>query len=471
MTAVTLYPDQTELVARVSETMRRSKSVLMQSATGSGKTRMAANMIDRTRIKGNRCGFLVPRKSLLAQTHETLNEFSIPHGVVAAGWRPPPFERVKLISAPTLSRRLDTAPTLDIVFIDECHFGGADLDRIIQHYKSAGSWVIGLSATPMKTNGQGMGEWYDQMVCGPQIGWYIENKRLSEFRLFAPDTPDLSALRVTGGQYVANDVDSYMMSDERGKVLVGSAAKHYANNAMGLRNVSFCTSVKHAKMTAQIFNDAGIPSAAVSGESDPDYLKRVIRAFAKGEILNVCNAQLWGFGFDLAQASGVDVTIESMSDLCPSKSLPWQAQKWGRVLRMKDKPAMIFDHAGNALEHGMPDQDREWSLEAAKKRGAGGEKTEPTRQCGECYFVMRPCPTCPNCGHVFPIMGRQIEEVEGELIEVSETAPRMKKPQIVAIIAKEKGLKGLLEYAKEEEYKDPLAWAKRQLKVRRLPIK
>lgn len=470
MTHISLYPDQSDLVARVQKAMPRYKSILLQSATGSGKTRIALHMMDRIRLKGNRCGFVVPRRELLRQTIESAVGFGLPYGVLAAGHKPSPFTPIQLMTAGTLARRLDKAPKLSVVFIDEAHFGGAELSRIIQHYKATGAWVIGLSATPMKTNGQGMGEWYDVMIEGPSIRWLMDNERLSDYRLFAPDTPDLSSLKVTNGDYVQKDVDGYMMSDERGKVLVGNAAKHYREHAYGKLNVSFCTSIKAAEMTAQMFRDKGIPSAAVSGKTEPDELKRVIKAFARREILNITNAQLLAFGFDLSQASGIDVTIESMSDLSPTKSLPWQMQKNGRVLRMKDDPALIFDHVGNAMEHGLPDGDREWTLESRDKRKRGDvEKTEPTRQCSECFFVHRPSPTCPNCGYVYPVMSREIDEVDGELVEVTEIAPKRNVKQEVGIIARKEGLRGLIDYANENGYSR--GWAIKQMQVRGLPIR
>lgn len=466
MTHVTLYDDQSDLVGRVGAAMGRHKNVLMQLATGGGKTRIAAHMIDRTRRKGNRAGFIVPRRELLRQTAETMTALDIPHGFVAAGYPSNGFAKVHLMTSGTLARRLDTAPKLDVVFFDECHFGGAELDRIIRHYQSQGAWCIGLSATPMKTSGQGMGDWYDVMVEGPSVRWLMDNGRLSDYRLFAPDKPDLSALRVSGGDYVQKDVDGYMMSDERGKVLVGNAARHYKTHAHGKLNISFCTSIKHAQMTAAMFNEAGIPSAAVSGDMDDAELRRIIRAFARREILNITNAQLLAFGFDLSQASGLDVTIESMSDLAPTKSLPWQLQKNGRVLRMKDEPAFIFDHVSNVEEHGLPDSDREWTLEARDKKKRGEvEKTEPVRMCTECYFVHRPSPCCPNCGFEYPVMGRTIEEVDGELVEVTDT-PRMKPKQEVGMIARTEGLAGLIAYGREKGYSP--AWARKQAQIRGL---
>jgi superfamily II DNA or RNA helicase len=467
--SVSLYPDQSALVDNISREMRDHKSVLVQAATGFGKTRIAAHIIDRAVRKGSAVGFLAPRRELIRQTSHSLKSFGLEHGFVCSGHRPSPFSKIQVMSTGTLARRLDVAPKLKILAVDECHFGGSELDRIIRHYQGLGTWIIGLSATPMKVSGQGMGEWYDSMVSGPSIRWLMDNKRLSEYRAFAPDVPDLSSVPKSNGDYVQKHVNDYMMSDERGKVLVGNAAKHYKDHAYGKLNISFCTSVKAAQMSAQMFNDQGIPSAAVHGGMDDAELAKIIKAFARRELLNITNAQLLCFGFDLAQASGIDVTIESMSDLAPTKSLPWQLQKWGRVLRMKQDPALIFDHSGNTQEHGLPDSDREWNLEAKEKRKrSDAEKTEPTRQCTQCYMVHRPTPECPGCGFVYPIMSRTIQEVDGELQEVTSTQKKMKKPQEVGFIARSEGLKGLIEYGKDQGYKNPTVWATKQMKVRKL---
>jgi superfamily II DNA or RNA helicase len=359
---------------------------------------------------------------------------------------------------------LDDAPKLDVLFVDEAHFGGAELDRVIRHYQAQGSWVIGLSATPMKTSGQGMGDWYDTMVQGPSIRWLMDNGRLSGYRLFAPDVPDLSGIKTVAGDYAKGQLADYMEHD---RVLIGNAARHYAKHAMGRLDVVFCTSIKHAEITCQVFKDAGIAASYVHGKLDDAEIAKRVKAFARREILALCSVDLLTFGFDLSQAAGMDVTVECLSDLRPTKSLPLQLQKWGRALRMKSQPAMIFDHAGNSRPdmHGLPDSEREWTLEGKKKRNGCDERTEPTRQCPECYFVHRPTPLCPNCGFQYPVMAREVEEVEGELREVTDCAT-MKPKQEIGMIARTEGLRGLMEYGKQRGYKP--TWAYHQMKVRGL---
>lgn len=457
------FPDQIDLINGVRSEMRRHKSILMQAATGSGKTIMAAYMIDQARKKGSRAGFMVPRRELLRQTAKTMDKYGIPYGVVSAGYKPSPFANVQLITSGTIARRLDKAPVLNVLFVDETHYGGAEVERIVRHYQAQGAWVIGLSATPWKLSGKGLGEWYDCMVEGPSIRWLVDNGRLSDYRLFAPSHPDLSGIKTVAGDYAKGELTQRM---EDNRVLIGNAARHYKQHAGGKLNIAYCTSINHAEITAQTFRDNGVPAAHVSGKMDDAELARRIKAFARREILTLCNADLLTFGFDLSAASGMDVTIEAMSDLRPTKSLALQMQKWGRVLRMKDEPALIFDHAGNSAPdmHGLPDSDREWTLQGRQKRGGDGEKTEPTRQCHECYFVHRPTPTCPNCGFEYPVMARTIDEVEGELEEVTDRAMPVK--QEIGMVARTDGLKGLVEYGRAKGYKP--AWAYKQAKIRGL---
>lgn len=419
MKEITPFPDQFDLINGVRNSMRRYKSVLMQSATGTGKTVMASYMMQQAHGKGSRCIFVVPRRELLRQTAKTLDGYRIPYGCIAAGYTDNPFARIRLATSGTLARRLDTIAPPNILFVDECHFGGGDIDRIIKWAKDGGAWVIGLSATPWKLSGKGLGDWFDDMVQGPQIKWLIDNKRLSDYRLFAPNRPDLSKIKTTAGDYNKGQLDDMMTAD---RVLIGNAVKHYREHAMGRLNVAFGTSVKHAEIIAQSFRDAGIPAAHVSGAMDDDEIARRVKAFARRELLVLANCSLLTFGFDLAAAASVDVTVESMSDLSPTQSLSLQMQKNGRVLRMKDYPALIFDHSGNVDRHGLPDADRQWNLAGRDKKKGNSERTEPTRQCECCYFVDRPKPVCANCGHVFPVKAREIEQIEGELIEVDRNA-------------------------------------------------
>lgn len=447
---ITLYDDQTDLVTRVRKATARHKAVLMQSATGSGKTRMALDMIAGAHAKGSSCIFAVPRKELLAQTIQTIEEYGIPFGVISPDHAPNPFAKIQIAMTPTLARRLDKVKPPKLLFIDECHYGGAELERTIDWSRASGGWRIGLSATPYKTNGRGMGDWYDHMEEGLPVADLMERGRLSKYRYFAPSAPDLSGVASRGGEYVQSQLQGFM---EEQTAIIGDAVKTYRETAWGKLCVVFATSRKHAEIIRAAYVEAGIAAQVIDGTMNKDQRKAVIQGFARRQFTVLINVQLLTFGFDLAAAADMDVTIEAMSDLCPRKSMPMQMQVWGRVLRMKPFPAIINDHANNWRENGFPDDARQWSLEGTAKRAASGEKTVPAKQCpigdGGCGFVHRPGPPCcPSCGFRYPVMSRMVDEVDGHLIEVSPEALRLAAKQERQVQGRAETLADLVELAK-----------------------
>lgn len=459
---IELYPDQQEVMARLRAQMHKKRSILLQSPTGSGKTAMATWMISTARSRQNKVIFCVPRRELLKQTSYAFNDYGVQHGFIAAGYEFNPYSSVYVGMVDTMARRLEKLPNdIKLLVVDEAHFGQSSLDAIISHYKKRGAWIIGLSATPWKLSGQGLGCWYDALVEGQSVRWLIDNNRLSDYKLYAPDAPDLSGLKTTAGDYAKGELADFMEQD---RVLIGRAVNHYRDHAFGRLNIAYCASIKHSQITAQSFRDAGIPAAHVDGTTPDDELKQIVRAFARREILVLCNCELLTFGFDLSMASGIDVTIEAMSDLRPTKSLALQLQKWGRVLRRKDYPALIFDHANNWREHGMPCSDRAWSLEDRKQNKRGGEKAPATKQCDNCFHIHAPAPKCPECGNEYEIKGREIEEVDGTLVEVDKNSVA-EKPFKEAL-GELRTLDELIEYGKKRKMRYPARWAAKVMAAR-----
>ncbi len=439
------------------------RAILVQAGTGFGKSRCATAQIQASQRKGKKSLFVVPRIQLIDQMSKIFREFDIDHSFIAAGMSFNPFSQTHICTVGSLVNRLDRVKP-DVVFIDETHSGLTMLDKIIKHYKSKGAIIIGLSATPWKLSGKGLDTWYDTMVCGPSIKWLIDNKYLSEYRLFAPSMPDLSGIKMVGGDYAKGQLADYMEHDN---VLIGDAVKHYKAHAMGKLNIAFCTSRKHSNMTADAFNASGVRSAAIDGETPMLERRRIIQAFARREILCLTSVDLLHTGFDLSTAANMDVTVESMSDLRPTQSLSLQSQKWGRVLRRKDYPALIFDHAGSAIRHGLPDDDREWTLKGRESRKSGdSERSIPVRQCGKCYFAHRPAPVCPNCGNIYEIQSRDIEEIEGELKEIDRNDVLVQKKKKRMEVGQARTIDDLKRIAEDRGYAK--GWVFKMAKIRGL---
>ena len=168
-----LRPYQTEMVSRTREKLRTNKAVLLQAPTGAGKTAIGANMVDSAVKKNNTCFFIVHRQELIEQTMEAFTKQEIPFGVVAAGYYPSPYQPVQICSIGTLKNRIDKLPIRPKVILwDECHHVAAGgWAKVFHGYSEAQH--IGLSATPERLDGQGLGEWFDAMVVGPSIRWLI----------------------------------------------------------------------------------------------------------------------------------------------------------------------------------------------------------------------------------------------------------------------------------------------------------
>lgn len=370
--------------------------------------------------KNKRVLFSVPRRDLLAQTSETFKKYGIHHSFIAAGRDYNPFSKVFIGMVDTMANRLDKLPKVSLAIFDETHFGAGSLSAVINKYKSGTGWVIGPSATPWKLNGQGLGIYYDSMVMGKSIKWLIANKRLSDYKYFyGKKRADFHALQKKSDA----EIDEFMSAKRE---IIGDAVSDYKLRCLGKLHIVRCTSIKHSEISAQAFRDAGISAMHVDGKTADDEKIKIFKAFARREIKVLTFAQLLNFGFDLSQATQMDVCIESASDLKPSKSLAAQMQFWGRALRYKPFPAIFNDHVNNWYEHGLPCSDREWTLESLKKK-AGGDKVPPTRQCYSCFFVHSPAPSCPECGMVYEITPRLTKEVQGDLVEIDKNAVKLKR--------------------------------------------
>lgn len=404
-----LYPDQQQVLDELrGEFKKGKKSVLLVAPTGFGKTVVSSEIMEGAASKRTIVFFLVHRRELIRNTSKTLTANGIPHSFIASGFEYDPRASIFICSVGTLVSRLGKVPEPGLILTDECHHAASSTyTKILEYYPNAKS--IGLTATPWRSDGIGLGHWYQSMVEAPDLGWLIENDRLSKYKIFAPPAPDLTGVKSIDGDYVKGALAKAMDKPK----ITGDAISHYQELCPGKRAVVFCVSIEHSKNVARQFQEAGIPAAHIDGTMD-DERDAIFEAFERGDILVLCNVDL--------VSEGVDVpAIEAVILLRPTKSLTHYLQSIGRALRLADGKlfAIILDHAGNSLVHGMPCDLREWTLEDREKKTKGTSKSEVSVvQCPECWHVYRPAQKCPQCGHAAPVQARVVEQVEGKLEEV-----------------------------------------------------
>lgn len=453
---ITLREDQEDVRTKLRIALRSCASVLTYAPTGFGKTVLAGALIKLIFQANKRVIFCVHRVDLIIQTAKTFERFGIPFSYIAADHHYNPYHRVFIASIATLKNRLGKIPA-DYVIVDEAHLSVASgWAKVAHHYKETGARLIGLTGSPERLDGKPLGDVWETMVMGPSVRWLIDNGHLSRYRAFAPAGIDLSGVHSRNGDYVSSEIDELMS----GKAVLANAVRHWRKFAAGKRTIAFAPSVARSEQLAAEFRANGIVAVALDGNTPQDDRKAAFIGFAERQIDVIVNCQLFCEGFDLAAQVDRDVTIEAVLQYSPTQSLAKHLQQLGRGLRKKDEPAILLDLVGNLARLGLPDEDREWSLEGRKKK----ERETKTVTCHECFATHLDAPSCPECGFVYPVEkregagmgGRIISEVDGELEEIDVEAMRRdrKREQGMA-----KTVDDLVKLATSRGYKSPEKWA------------
>lgn len=447
---IKLRPDQELLVSQTREQLRIHRCVLMQAPTGFGKTVVVTHMLHNVKSKGKRAIFCVHRQELLDQTIATFRAFNLPHGIIAAGYTPHLQQQIQIASIDTLRARLQAGwriPATDLFAIDEAHHAVSKSWSTVKAYFSQAK-VIGASATPSRLDGRGLASEFQAMVCGPSVAELMEMGNLSRYRAFAPSSPDLQGVHTRMGDFVKAETAAVMDKP----TITGDAVAHYLKLARDKRAIVFCISIEHSRHVVEKFRASGVMAWHLDGETDKGERRQAVEAFRRGEITVLSNVDLVAEGFDLPSA---EVCIM----LRPTKSLAMYLQQAGRVLRpAPGKTALILDHAGNIARHGLPDDDRQWSLDGRQSRRAAAtdEAVMPVRQCPRCYACHRPAPVCPSCGWQYETQTRQVEQVDGHLEEIDVEAQRRERK---AEQAQATTIEALVEVGRKRGYKSPEKWA------------
>jgi DNA repair protein RadD len=373
---VLLRPYQQQLVSDIRGAMRSARKVVAVSPTGSGKTVVFSYLTYHADLKQNTVYVIVHRQEILQQISVALSSFGIKHGIIMPG-RTPTIDRVQVGMIQTIVRRLDKLPVPRMIIIDECHHAiQGSYAILMDRYPDAK--VLGVTASPERMDGRGLGEQFDVMVQGPSPSWLIEQEFLADFDYYAPDIEiDLSNLKTRMGDYESSALSDIMDKPK----ITGDAVSHYRNLLDGKSAIAFCVSVVHAQHVAETFNQAGIASASIDGTMSSGQRSDIISALRAGRIKVLTSCDLVSEGFDIPAVSGAIM-------LRPTKSLSMYLQQCGRVLRPKPdgSKAVILDHVGNFSRFGTPKTPRQWSLDSKKRKIV----ESGVRQCKSCFKAFDP---------------------------------------------------------------------------------
>ncbi len=345
-----LRPYQAEALERVRAQLRAGRRrIVIVLPTGGGKTIIAAMIILSAYAKGKRVVFFAHRRELIRQTAAKLELAGIPAGDIGIMLG----SDSRNLDAPVIVASIATwvhraAPPADLVFIDEAHRSCSDSYlRAIAHYRDAGSVVLGLTATPFRADGHGLGDVYEVLEVIACPSTLIAEGFLAAPRVFSTPSgsgPDLTGVRVERGDYVAADLASRMNT----AVLISDIVNHWQKLAVGRRTVVFATSVDHSRSIAEAFTAAGVAAEHLDGETPNAQREAILARLESGETRVVSNCAVLTEGWDQPSAK---VCILAR----PTKSLGLYIQMAGRVLRpWENETPLILIMPATRLNTGYP---------------------------------------------------------------------------------------------------------------------
>jgi len=296
---------------------------------------------------------------------------------------------------------------------------------------------LGVTATPIRADGKGLGShadgFFDAMVVGPIMRELINDGWLTDYRIIADETKiELTTDDITA----SGDYSKIKLKKAtRESTIVGDVVEHYQRYVPGKKAVVFASDTETAADMAVKFNTTGIKAEVVTAKTLDTHRAEVMRRFEGPELNVLINVDLFGEGFDLP---AIEVVIMARK----TDSFALYCQQFGRALRlmlegstpgtregrlyaiaMSKKPkAIIIDHVGNVVRHGLPDARQDWTLDARDRRSRGTNDEIPLTSClnPECLAVYeRIYSSCPYCGYKPEPMARSSPEfVDGDLTEL-----------------------------------------------------
>lgn len=449
-----------------------NRTMILQAPTGAGKTVIASKLISGAAEKKSGCLFFAHRRELVYQCSDKLKEFGVEHGLIMSGEFVDTWPGVQVASVDTFRARVMTRGSMDwpdvkVVIIDEAHRSlSPTYIKIIEEYKARGAVILGLTATPIRGDGRGLGHMYEHMVSTPGIPELIALGYLVQPKHYAPSIPDLTGVKTKGGDYNEADLQEAMDQTD----LVGDVVANWMRLASDRPTIVFASGVRHSIHLRDEFVRAGVKAAHIDGTTPDHERDGIIRDLRAGKIQVITNCMVLTEGFDCPSLSCCILAR-------PTKNLGLYIQMAGRVLRTSVETAkanaLIIDHSGAVYRHGKVDDPMFWSLDVEGTKDSDAKSEQRLREkttitCEKCSAVYSGQINCPECDHTPETKGKYVKSKTGDLVAIDD-AKRPPNPRQWRRYEKVKWFNQFVEYTRQKGYKRGWAHRKYQEKFKEWP--
>lgn len=431
----TLRPYQEAAITGVqAEFARGRKRTLLCMPTGAGKTLTAAEMLGRSYRKGKTMLWLTDRGELAEQASEAFNRAGVPHSHIMAGQTADRFSRAFVGTIQSFlawrkegrdgTQRKWTPDKVDFVIIDECHRAASDsFQQMLAEYPDA--FVLGLTATPMRGDGKGLGNTFHGMVAPITLRDLLDMGVLVPARYFIPSASDYTTLqRLKAGDFSSAELSQWADANPQ---LVGDVVENFARVCPERRFVAFPPDIKTSVALRDRFNAAGISCCHIDGKTPRAERAELMAAFRAGEYQGLTSVNIAIEGLDVPDVNAVIMAR-------PTKSERIWVQAVGRGLRSHPgkTDCVVLDHGGVLMQFGPAEEFVPPELHTKKgKHNEGQEKKKrkPTQYLCEgedaegnrCPAVLIGTNICPECGHEhhFEAIPEEPTVIPGQLEELT----------------------------------------------------
>ncbi len=440
---------------------------LLGDFTVTHNTVCAAHILQNIHLKGNSAIFVAHRRELIKQCSDKLDKFEVPHSIMMAGESKSMMADIQVCSIQTFhsrvtKRKTSPLPDADVVILDEAHrsLSNSYLE-LKNHYPKA--IFLGLTATPCRSDGGGLGNFYEELIEISNPRELIDLGFLVPTRIIAPRLPDLRGLKIKQGDYESEELGKRMVP------MIGDMVSDWETYAKDRKTVIFAVNVAHSKYIQEQFYHNGYACEHLDGETPTDRRDEILENLKSGKTQIVTNCQVLSEGWD-------EPTVSCVILARPTLSYGLYLQMAGRICRPSDgkKEALIIDHAGSVYKHGFPQDSGGWELtEEVKIDKIKNErlKKEPHPvTCAECFTVYTLKENCPNCGCRPTTQSKTVMMEEGRLYEVKREAEKkeleavLNRPREHTIVQKANFYGQLKSIAIRHRYRD--GWIAHKYKER-----